>query len=82
MEAAREFSKGRECGDLFVWLLLSLLNIEKGFGVKHKRNRVGFCKILIVDLFVWFWGEMLLLLRGNLPCDLLSMASLCSRYTT
>lgn len=52
------------------------------WGETHKRNSVGFCKISIADLFVWFFGEMLLLLRGNLPCDLLSMASLCSRYTT
>ena len=52
------------------------------WGETHKRNRVGFCKILVVNLFVWSFGEMFLLLRRNLPCDLLSMASLCSRYTT
>ena len=38
MESAREFSEGREWGDLFVWLLLSLLNMEKEFGVKHTRE--------------------------------------------
>lgn len=68
------------------WLLRHLLNTEREFGVKHTREpESGFFVFFVFSFLIYlfgFWGWVFLLLQGNLPWALLSMASLFSCYTT